>query len=204
VISAIWSEDGGLKIEGDLPEGQVAVLDREWAPPGRSSAIPVVMLDADDGDATERGAAALAEIARAAVAAATEDTVAVTGSGFVTLEARRLLREQGRLVPDDAESPPAAVIETTGEPSVVREATERVRTMGTVALAGEPLARAYDLDLYPDVHLRGLRLVGVARPQRTSEMSYEGDPRLGLQEVAVGDRLDASARWYCVVAAQHR
>jgi hypothetical protein len=204
VISAIWSEDGGLTIEADLPEGQVAVLDREWAPSGRSSAIPVVMLDTDEGDATERGAAALADIARAAVAAVTEDTVAVTGAGFVAFEARRLLRGQGRLAPDDAEFPPAAFIETTGEPSVVREATERVRTMGTVALAGEPLARPYDLDLYPDIHLRGLRLLGIARPEPASGTSYKGDPRVGLQEIAVGDRLDDSARWYCVVAARRR
>jgi hypothetical protein len=203
VISAIWSADDGLTIEGELPEGQVAVLDREWATPGRSSAIPVVMLNAE-GDTTQRGALALAEIARAAVAAVTESTVVVTGSGLVAFEARRLLRIQGRLVPDDAGSPPAAVIETTGKPAVVTEATERVRNMGTVALAGEPLARPYALDLYPDVHLRGLRLLGIPRPEPGSGKSYDGDPRMGLQQVAVGDRLDASAQWHCVVAAQRR
>lgn len=204
MISAIWTEHDGLTIEGDLPEGRVAVLDREWAPPGRSSAIPVVMLSDGDGDTSERGAAALAEIARAAVAAIPEGTVAVTGTGLVAAEARRLLRIVGRLVTEEQGSPPAGVIETTGKPSVLREATERVRTMGTVALAGESLARPYDLDLYPDVHLRGLRLRGVRRPEPGSGKRYEGDPRGGLQEVALGDRLDASAQWYCVVAPQRR
>jgi hypothetical protein len=204
MIRAIWSNDGDLTIEGDLTDGQVAVLDREWAPPGRSSAIPVVMLDAADGDATDRGSAALAEIAGAAVAAATGDTVAVMGAGFVAFEARRLLSVQGRLASDDAKLPPAAVIDTTGDPSVVKEATERVRTMGTVVLVGEPLERPYDLDLHPDIHVRGLRLLGVARPQPASESSYDEDPRVGLQQLVVGDRLDASALWYCVEATPHR
>jgi hypothetical protein len=33
--------------------------------------------------------------------------------------------------------------------------------MGVLVLAGEPGDRALRLDLYPDVHLRGLQVVGV-------------------------------------------
>ena len=152
------------------------------------------MFGADEGVAA--GAAALAAIAHEAVATATGDSVAVTGSGLIAAEARRLLREHGRLAQEEG-PPPTAAIETTGAPGAVADATKSVRDMGTIALAGEPLARAYDLDLYPDVHVRGLTLIGIPRVQSPAGTSPE-HARHGLQELRTGEALDGTALWYCV------
>lgn len=190
MITAIWADDT-LTVEGDLDEGQAAVFDREWAPPGRSTEVPALVLPAEQAAA---GADALSLLASKAVAAADGQPVAVTGSGLVASEARHLLREQGRLVGEGG-TPAAAVVETTGDPSELARAIENVETMGTVVLAGEPLARTYDLDLYPDVHVRGLTLVGIPRVESASGAEHARD---GLQELRTGEALDDAALWYCV------
>lgn len=101
-------------------------------------------------------------IAREAVAAAPGSAVAVTGEGPVATEARRLLAASGRLAPG-GDARPDAIIETSGDPVAIAAATERVADMGTVALAGESHGRVLSMDVYKDVHVRGLRLVGVGR-----------------------------------------
>jgi threonine dehydrogenase-like Zn-dependent dehydrogenase len=101
-------------------------------------------------------------VAREAVAAAPGASVEVTGAGPLAAEARRLLAADGRLAPDGHEAPDA-IVETTGDPAVIVAATERVAAMGTIALAGEPQG-PLRLDVYKDVHVRGLRLVGIGRP----------------------------------------
>jgi hypothetical protein len=196
VITAVW-DDGHLTVEGEVAEQRCAVLDREWAPRGTTTAVPALVLDALGDDAALLGAHALVAIAREAVGAATEDAVAVTGEGLVAFEARRLLQEQGRLARDDAQ-PPSSVIETTGDPAAVADATQRVRTMGAVVLAGEPAGRVGDLDFYPDVHRRGLRIVGVGRAVSSSPPPDRGELPDGLQRLRIGERLDQTARWYCV------
>jgi threonine dehydrogenase-like Zn-dependent dehydrogenase len=60
------------------------------------------------------------------------------------------------------QSQPGAVIETTGEPDAIADALKRVADLGTVVLAGPPSADAGALDLYADLHVRGLTLVGLA------------------------------------------
>lgn len=57
--------------------------------------------------------------------------------------------------------PPASIVETTGEPDAVRGALERVDDLGTVVLAGPIAEGAVSLDLYADLHVRGLTVVGV-------------------------------------------
>jgi threonine dehydrogenase-like Zn-dependent dehydrogenase len=181
----------GILVGAELPEGSAAVVDREWLPAdGSSRSVPaLVVADLDEG------ARALAGIAHYAVAAAPGPTVEVTGSGLVAAEARRELGE--RLAPTGSQEP-AAIVETTGDPATVIDATERVQDLGTVVLAGEPRGRTYRIDLYPDVHVRGLRLVARGRHAQTQAGPAPAD-RDGLQVLRRGEALDPSARWFCVV-----
>jgi len=56
---------------------------------------------------------------------------------------------------------PAAVVETTGDPQAIAAALGRVADLGTVVLAGPP-PPPFTLDLYEDLHVRALTVVGIA------------------------------------------
>ena len=106
---------------------------------------------------------------------------------------------------------PRAIVETTGDPRAILDATRRVAELGIVVLAGESLGRGVaELNLYPDVHVRGLTLVGVAPPlQDARNSSTEPEPvdaslvawcLDGLVDVRSGSLVPDDAAWYCVTA----
>jgi hypothetical protein len=88
-----------------------------------------------------------------------EGRVEVVGSGTLADELRLLLGERVR--PAVPEARPEVIIDTTGEALALIAALERVDDLGTVVLAGPVPSRSLDLDLYTDLHVRGLVLVGV-------------------------------------------
>jgi hypothetical protein len=105
-----------------------------------------------DGDGQ---VAALIAETMAAISHMPGDRVRVTGDGALA----QLLRDRG--LDGDAVQPPLAVIETTGRGPELTAACAEVADGGTVVLAAdapEPL----DIDLYRDVHRRGLVLIGVS------------------------------------------
>jgi threonine dehydrogenase-like Zn-dependent dehydrogenase len=57
---------------------------------------------------------------------------------------------------------PRVVVETTGGGDAIRAALARVADLGTVVLAGAIDRAPIELDLYADLHVRGLTIVGVA------------------------------------------
>jgi threonine dehydrogenase-like Zn-dependent dehydrogenase len=188
--------DGGRVVRAELPPGSAAFFDREWAPLDRAAALPAVVVAGTGEERIEAAARALAATAAAAVAAVADvgGAVEVTGAGLVAAIARQRLEADGRLAQPGAATP-AAVVETTGDPATIVAATQRVRDSGTVVLAGEPVGRSYDLDLYPEVHVRGLRLVG-----RGPQVDVAGTaPTDGLQSLTLGEPLDPAVRWHCVV-----
>lgn len=92
---------------------------------------------------------------RALAALPTEGGVEVTGDGPLALAARE------RLAGRPAQERPDVVVETTGDPDAILDAIARVVDCGTVVLAGPKLGEPVLLNLYTDLHARGLRLVGV-------------------------------------------
>ena len=74
-------------------------------------------------------------------------------------------------------------MDTTGDPEVIRDSTRRLSAFGILVLVGEVLGRRLDIDLYPDVHQRGLRIVGVAPPladpsrRRRRPTNWQGNSR---------------------------
>jgi hypothetical protein len=83
---------------------------------------------------------------------ATAGPVEILGDGALAGRLRsRLPQGPGR---------PTAVIDTTGDPAAVRDALGRVADLGTVVLA-RPLPATGTADLYGDLHVRGLTVIGV-------------------------------------------
>ncbi|HWI08496.1 MAG TPA: hypothetical protein VNT54_13390 [Solirubrobacteraceae bacterium] len=85
--------------------------------------------------------------------------VEVGGDGPLAQALRARLGPRGAV----AGARPMAIVETTGDPAAIQEALRRVEDLGTVVLAGPPPGPAA-LDLYADLHVRGLTLVGAAPP----------------------------------------
>ena len=124
------------------------------------------------------------------------------GDGLIAQQVRTLVGTSSHT----AGERPSAIVDTTGDPAVIVDATRRVTDMGRVVLVGESCGRKADINLYPDVHVRGLTLVGVARPLlsplRISERKSEADLvracREALSHAALGAPLSPGAAWYRV------
>lgn len=183
----------------ELPAGVAAYIDGDWLPP-TSGEVPSLVVGTD-GDPDTTAALAFLAVARAAVAAVEGDEpVEVTGRGLIAQQVRALLEDRSR-----ERGQPGAVVETTGDPGAIVEATRRVAALGTVVLVGESLGRKTELNLYPDVHVRGLKLVGVPSHLQDAEaLAATADPndplvescRQSLVSVSAGARLPPNAAWY--------
>lgn len=197
----------GVVMRADLPPGAVAYVDADWidaAAPGPVPALvgldgalqwadgTVVATTGADGDAAAAAALrAIAEEAAAAADGAAPGRVEVTGVGFVAEHVRRLLSVARQ--PDEAgETPrPAVIVDATGAGDVIEAATRRLDDLGTLVLAGESAGRRFPLNVYADIHSRGLRVVGVGR---AGALAAEGafEPPA---EATLGMPL-RPARWY--------
>lgn len=82
----------------------------------------------------------------------------VLGSGELADRLRQ------RLGATSESQPPATIVEASGTAEGLREAFERVATLGTVVLAGPEPQGPVALDLHDDLHVRGLTLVGLGPP----------------------------------------
>jgi hypothetical protein len=204
-----------------LPAGSVAYVDRDWLP-ASSGEVPALVADAggglswcggpavlvpngqDSDTAASLALLAVAQAAAAAVKGVSADPVEVVGSGVIALQVRALLGDSSSERPMEQ---PSAIVDTTGEPSAIVDATRRVAALGTVVLVGESLGRRAELNLYPDVHLRGLTCVGVSPPMQnagTPFASVEADDpivtstRDALVTATAGAPLLPGAAWYRV------
>jgi hypothetical protein len=193
----------------------VAYLDADWVPPGGGQVGALVVFadgsthwhrdEPRHGDAMadpDRLAVScfVAVASAAVVAVANADPVEVVGTGLIADVARHLLGD--RVATEGNETLPGAVIEATADPARIVAATRRLADRGVLVLAGEPAGRRLDVDLYTDVHRRGLEIVGVGRP------GGEGSPALlgGVDlpppaRVDLGGLVPDAARWYRVAGA---
>ncbi len=81
-----------------------------------------------------------------------------------------------KLRPAAVSPAPTCIVDTTGCPSAIVRASTRLADRGTLVLAGQPAGRRLSMSLYPDVHRRGLRLVGVAPPLSGAHHAPEPPP----------------------------
>ena len=213
---------GTTVVESSLPRDAVAYVDAEWIPTGGSGDVPALVIHADTtvcfADAWEARAPAgfdpqltaawmLASIAATAVAAAERcappGPVRVTGRGVVAARSAEILLEHGRV----GEGRPAAIIDTTGDPTLIADSLVELVDLGVLVLAGMP-PTAMSLDLYPDVHVRGLRIVG-AGPLSHRAQAVVKDDASALAPAVFGSTLGeihqpsgrvTAAGWYRVLA----
>jgi threonine dehydrogenase-like Zn-dependent dehydrogenase len=152
---------------------------------------------------------ALLSVAQAVVAAVERvlpNAIEIAGHGLIARQLRELLEapsaKGGRSTRLEQ---PDAIVDTTGDPRIVVDATRRVAELGTVVLVGESLGRRAEMNLYPDVHVRGLTLVGIAPPLKRAEALFAqtdaDDPlvascRDALVHVDAGTPLPPGATWY--------
>jgi hypothetical protein len=166
----------GVRLGKPLSEGDVAYVDRDWLGVGEGMATPSLTWTAGRGLRWPGGdwielphdtspdyaaAAMFDELARAVTAALPADgPVAVPGSGLLATIVRDLLAKRAAFT----ERRPCAVVETSGHTDRLAQAVDAVADLGTVVLAATPLGGTVTLELYTNVHKRGLRLIGVAAP----------------------------------------
>ncbi len=93
--------------------------------------------------------------AMAAVGHVPADRVKVTGDGALARQLR------GRGLDRESAQPPLAVVETTGRGTELTAACAVVADGGLVVLAADAPGPV-EIDLYRDVHRRGLVLVGIS------------------------------------------
>lgn len=168
----IESDAAGLSvIHGDLPMGSIAYIDADWINADAPGEVPALVADPkgiDGGDAAASAAVIAVAQEAAQVAASRSDgsgPIEVHGHGIVSELIRAILSDQ-TVMPATGDDPrPAAIVDATGDPVMIVEMTRRLADRGTLVLVGEPLGRSLGMELYPDVHVRGLRLVGVASPR---------------------------------------
>lgn len=200
--------NGVAFLRADLDRGAIAYVDADWiAADGRRAVPALVVADGHitfvpvaaspyvigvvrDGEVA--AGAVLDAIARRAVdAAGKASATAVAGTGRIAAAARALCRGGTA----DRRNP-ACLIDTSGDPQAIRSSAARVASLGTIVLAGEPAGRPLEVNLYPDVHVRGLTLVGVPGP---SVGDQEGPSVVEEPAVTVtsGEPLPEAA-WYRV------
>ena len=99
-------------------------------------------------------------MAAAAVAATGPRPVEVTGSGALA----SAIRTELDVTQGGSDEQPGTVVVTSGDVAEIQEALARVRDLGLVVLIAAPTPDAPRLDLYTDLHVRGLTVVGVPEP----------------------------------------
>ena len=220
IIAAHWSTDGSVTFDYELDENMTAFIDGEWA--SSRGNIPAVLVSATGDVASWDGygvqsrrkwfgaevpdpeavaADVVRAIARAAVDALPEGTdlaVDVTGSGVVASSIRSVLPASAAPLPRGARRGAhperfLAVVDTTGSSAVIMAAATRLADGGTIVLAGPSASPPSPVNMYSDVHRRGLRLVGIPPLPKDG---YGGVGQVGGAQPAAPRQPISPASWY--------
>jgi hypothetical protein len=213
-VIRIRRHSGVSLLEGALEPGLRGYMDAEWLGATQGDEVPVMTVDPEGAlrfgrhtwsalagaDADRAAYLAFSTLARRAVDALPEPgpgVVGVTGTGIVAAEVRRLLGAAAASGPEAGR--PEAVIDTTGDPDAIADATRRLADGGVLVLAGESGGRRTDINLYPNVHVRGLWVVGagplLSQSPAAGDSNEGRDPGDSLAAVSFGKPLP-SAKWY--------
>jgi hypothetical protein len=158
------------------------------------------------GDLDSDTAATLALLVVAQAAAAlegiTRDLIEIVGSGLMARQVRKLVAVRSAAERTQPIEGLGAIVDTTGDPRVIVDATQRIVNLGTVVLAGESLGHTVEMNLYPDVHVSCLTLVGVPPPLQnagplfaSTSVEVESSRDL-LVPVSPGTPFPPDAVWY--------
>jgi hypothetical protein len=191
-----------------MPPGTRGYVDRDWLDASAPEALPAVIVEEGAPAPDEAAAGALLSVARAAAAAVefVEDApVEVVGTGMIARAVRELIGLTAQASAGAAAAaPPGVIVEATGDPESIRTAIARLADLGTLVLAGESRGRLLAIELYPDVHLRGLTIVATGPLPDASrrEAAHAGSLASlfeeSLRTVAPGEDPPADGLWFRV------
>lgn len=206
--------EGSRKVfRGDLEPGSEAYVDADWLVGRTGWAVPALVARGgslirswDGATSTYTAATAQAGVTgvfwivaeAAAVRARAADRPAVAGAGVVAALVRHFLG----LVDSPDTVGGDLIIEPRSDRASLEESTGRVSDLGTVVLAGVADS-AFTFDLYPDVHVRGLRLVGLPLPLDLSPAAgFEPSlpPAIELATARLDEPIPDGASWYRITA----
>lgn len=210
--------DGERLVVERLPAAAThAYVDADWLPAGGSGpAVAVVAaaetlmlpgaprVDAAPGETDVVVAALLAQLALDAAAAARDagGSIEVRGGGAIASAVRAVLGASAAVG-----ERPRVIVEPSGSPDAITAALGDLDDLGTLVLPAGGGSEVFGLDLYPDVHVRGLTLVGVPFAAHGSG-AVPPPPPLSrfvlrtLRRVRDGDGFDPGGYWYRIEAPQ--
>lgn len=178
----------------ELEPQAAAYIDPDWLAEGAAHALVVAGRDSD-----EDAAAALmahADAVLAALAGVPDATVAIVGDGAVAQIVRARLGDRASEVVEGART--AAVADMTGAPGALARAARAAADEGLVVLAGGAPVHDAALDVYPDLHRRGLRVVAIPPPQPTGSDSGAALAAIGPPVRVAPGAPAPPASWYRV------
>lgn len=202
-----------VAVSGRDAAGAVAYIDAEWLPRDGTAPVPALLARdrslawwADGGGPRPLGdgdaASAIASLAARAAASVpgSARSVEVLGTGAVAALVAEILGSRAAAGGDPR---PDAIVDTTGDPGRLVDATARLADLGTLVLAGEARDPLVDLDVYVDLHARGLRVHGVPMVPPGEPPEGVGGPRPAAPADATADGngralLVPGAAWYAV------
>lgn len=212
------ADASGVLFSYSLAEDEVAYIDGDWLPgscyDGPLRAIIVshtglfwdgalVIAPNESFDFDSLGLAAFLSLARLAVthvSVPSGQRIAVPGDGILARAVRQLL---GAAATTEASERPYACIVTSGQSDAIRQALAEVVDLGKVVLAAPAAASQISLDLYRDVHRRGLELEGLslADAVATQLRLTQETPVIGPRSAPSGIRVPR-APWYRLASAR--
>jgi hypothetical protein len=167
---------GASGVEFDIPRGTGAFVDLDWIPAEPEREVPGLSIDADsitwrgtslDRAGEDAGRAAEAIFGRAAQAVATAASrdasgpALVFGCGAIAAGAAHALGVEPTVVLPEKDRSLAVAVDLSGDPEAMTALAGALQGLGRLVLAGERLGRKLPLNLYPDIHVRGLTVTGI-------------------------------------------
>jgi hypothetical protein len=157
-----------IVLDAGIDAGEESWADVDWLRADRAVAAIVARAERvvlPDGTTLETKDHAPEAVAIAVLAslAARAATLARSFGGPATVNGRGLLARFTRILlglEDEEPDRPAVIVDTVGSAAAIGAAVHRLADMGALVLAA-PTEATVSLDLYPDVHLRGLTVAGV-------------------------------------------
>jgi hypothetical protein len=186
----------GVVFAGALPPGASAFVDADWIPDEAAQAVPA-MRPPPSADPARAAAAALESVAQRVREAVRADApVEVDGRGAIAERVRALV---GAGPAGSAKARPSTCVVAGAGSEALLAATRHVADLGTVVVVAESPGLA--LDLYPDLHLRSLTMIGIA-PPAAEGLAGAADWPIGIpppRDAVLGQEVP-EAPWYRVRA----
>jgi hypothetical protein len=178
----------------DVPAGATAYVDADWFGPDGELLEAVIVEDDGvhfltgpsamaQGDRDLLGGAVLERIATRVVEATRARNlvdVVVPGRGLLATQVRQLLGDGST---DTSGGSPACIVDTTGSPEVVTDLLSSLENLGALVAAGPVAGRTFPLNVYSDIHARGLHVIGIPydvdanQPQIHAQLAWPAPSR---------------------------